>query len=56
MNRFVENRWEGNRVPLGERKLDCSNKRATELYFTFCVIWDYHVHNSTTQTLLKIET
>ena len=43
----VENKWEGNRVPLGERELD----RATELYFTFCVIWGYHVQNSTTQTL-----
>ena len=32
------------------------NKRATELYVTFCVIWGYHVQNSTTQTLLKIET
>ena len=48
----VENKWEGNRVPLGERNLDCTLiKRATELYFTFCVIWGYHVQNSTAQTL-----
>ena len=46
----VENKWEGNRVPL------YPNKRATELYFTFCVIWGYHVQNSTAQTLYKIET
>ena len=27
----VENKWEGNLVPLGERKLDCTlTKRATE--------------------------
>ena len=48
----VENKWEGNQVPLGERELGFyPNKRATELYFTFCVIWGYHVQNSTTQTL-----
>ena len=49
----VENKWEGNRVPLGERKLDCTltKEPATELYFTVCVIWGYHVQNSTTQTL-----
>ena len=39
----VENKWEGNLVPLGERKLDCA---LTELYFTFCVISGYHVQNS----------
>ena len=27
------------------------NKGATELYFTICVIWGYHVQNSTTRTL-----
>ena len=47
----VENKWEGNRVPLDERKLDCTLKRATELYFTFCVICGYHVQNSTNQTI-----
>ena len=34
----VENKWEGNRVPLGERKLDCILTKDTELYLTFCVI------------------
>ena len=40
-------KWEGNRVPLGGRKLDT----ATKLYFTFYVIWVNHVQNSATQIL-----
>ena len=27
------------------------NKRDTDIYFTFCVIWDYRVKNLTTQAL-----
>ena len=54
--KYMENKWEGNQVPPGGRKLNCTLTfyfylRATELYFTFCVIWGYHVQNSTTQTL-----
>ena len=44
----VENKWEGNRVSLGEGKLECF--LAKELYFTFCVMWGSHVQNLTTQT------
>ena len=51
MDKMCENKREGNRVPLGNENLIVSHKRATELYFTFCVIWGYHVQNSTTQTL-----
>ena len=47
----VENKWEGNRAPLGEKTCLNPNKKATELYFIFCVIWGYHVQNSSTQTL-----
>ena len=32
----VENKWEGNRVPLVKENLIVPNKRVTELYFILC--------------------
>ena len=33
----VENKWEGNRVPLGERKLDCTLTKEPQNYIShFC--------------------
>ena len=31
----VENKWEGNRVPLGERKLDCTLTKEPQNYISF---------------------
>ena len=31
--KFVENKWEGNRVPLGERELDCSLTKSNRIIF-----------------------
>ena len=45
----VENKWEGNGVPLGERKLDCSLTKEPQNYISHCV-W-YAVTMSKTQTL-----
>ena len=40
----VENKWEGNRVPLGERKLVCTLTKEPQNYIShFCVIRGYHV-------------
>ena len=30
----VENKWEGNRVPLGERKLDCTLTEEPQNFFS----------------------
>ena len=30
----VENKWEGNRVPLGERELDCTLTKETQNYIS----------------------
>ena len=49
----VENKWEGNRVPLGERELDCTLTKEIELFFTFCVIWGYHVQKLNNSNLIK---
>ena len=46
----VENKWEGNQVPLGERKLDCTLTKEPQIIFHICVIWGYLAQNSTTQT------
>ena len=35
----VENKWGRNGVPLAGRNLIVSIQRATELHYTFCVIW-----------------
>ena len=31
----VENKWEGNRVPLGERKLDCTLTKEPQNYVSY---------------------
>ena len=33
----VENKWEGNRVPLGERKPDCTLTKEPQNYSSHCV-------------------
>ena len=33
----VENKWEGNRVPLGERKLDCTLTKEPQNYISHFV-------------------
>ena len=33
----VENKWEGNRVPLGERKLDCTQTKEPQNYISHFV-------------------
>ena len=33
----VENKWEGNGVPLGERKLDCTLTKQPQNYISHCV-------------------
>ena len=33
----VENKWEGNRVPLGERKLDCTLTKEPQNYISYFV-------------------
>ena len=35
----VENKWEGNEYLWVKENLIVLKQRATELYFTFCVIW-----------------
>ena len=43
----VENKWEGNRVPLCERELDCTLTKEPQNYIShFFVIWGYHSQNS----------
>ena len=52
MDKICGNELEGNQVPLGERKLDCTlTKEPQNFIFHICVIWGYYVQNSTTQTL-----
>ena len=41
---YVENKWEGNRVPLGERKLYCTLTKEPQNYIS------HFVQNSTTQS------
>ena len=33
----VENKWEGNLVPLGERKLDCTLTKVPQIYISYFV-------------------
>ena len=33
----VENKWEGNRVPLGERKLDCTLTKEPQICISYFV-------------------
>ena len=47
----VENKWEGNRVPLGERTLDCTLTKEPKNIFHILCDMGYHVQNLTTQTL-----
>ena len=37
LTKCVENKWEGNRVPLGERKLDCILKKEPQNYIAHFV-------------------
>ena len=48
----VENKWEGNRVPQGEGKLECTLTKEPQNYISnSCLIWGSHIQNLTTQTL-----
>ena len=45
--KYVENKWEGNRVPLCERELDCTLTPGPQNYIShFVAQWGYHVQNS----------
>ena len=37
MTKCVENKWEGHRVPLGERKLDCTLTKEPQNHISYFV-------------------
>ena len=40
MDKCVENKWEGNRVPLGTRKLDCTLTKEPQNYTCIHILCD----------------
>ena len=49
----VENKWEGNQVPLGERKLDCTLTKETQNYVSYFVRYGLPCLKLNNSNLLK---